>query len=88
MNRRSVGSIVVCLSGLALCAVIASCSNEPIYRNSSVKPKTKDLSFGRPQIDPMLADRPDMAGILSDDDPMLLWIIESMNGGRIGQRIY
>jgi len=36
----------------------------------------------------MLADRPDMAGILKDDDPIVLWAIDSMNGNRLGQRIY
>ena len=36
----------------------------------------------------MLVDRPDMAGVLDDDDPVLVWIINGMNGERIGQRVY
>lgn len=29
-----------------------------------------------------------MAGVLSDDDPVMEWIIDSFNGDRIGQRVF
>lgn len=40
------------------------------------------------QVEQMLADRPDMAGLLKDDDPIVQWVAAGFNGDRTGQRIY
>jgi hypothetical protein len=81
--------IVVLCFALAFCAFVASCSKQPSNKESTVTHEnTKVVTFGHRQIDQMLADRPDMVGILNDDHPILLWIIDGMNGEQIGQRIY
>lgn len=79
-----------------LFAAVVSCNRQPVQDSASsisntatpITPAAKEISFGRRQIDQMLADRPDMAGLLNDDDSILLWVIDSMNGSRLGQRIY
>lgn len=45
-------------------------------------------TFGHRQLEQVLADRPDMAGVLRDDDPVVAWVIAGFNGERIGQRVY
>lgn len=87
MKVRPLKAISAFVGGLALCTLVASCRNETSDPNSSAHAR-KELSFGRRQIDQMLTDRPDMAGILSDSDPILLWIVDGLNGDRIGQRVY
>jgi hypothetical protein len=81
-----------CFVALGLCAVVASCSKGPVrlvVEAPATDPKKRpDVSFGQRQIDQMLVDRPDMAGVLDEDDPVLVWIISGMNGERIGQRVY
>jgi hypothetical protein len=79
-------------SALVLCATISAC-NRPSAESkdashSSVATEAKEASFGHRQIDQMLADRPEMVGILRQDDPIFIWIVAGMNGDRIGQRIY
>jgi hypothetical protein len=82
----------ICCVVLGLCAVIASCSKGPVrivIEAPAADPKKQpDVSFGRRQIDQMLVDRPDMAGVVDDDDPVLVWIINGLNGERIGRRVY
>jgi hypothetical protein len=87
--RRSPTLIVL----LASCASLSACNRQPA--TTLEKPavvsqagKPADISFGRRQVDQMLADRPDMIGILDEDDPIFRWVVDSMNGARIGQRIY
>lgn len=36
----------------------------------------------------MLADRPDMSGVLDEDDLVFQWVVEGFNGDRFGQRVY
>jgi hypothetical protein len=45
-------------------------------------------TFGHRQLEQVLADRPDMAGVLREDDPVVAWVIAGFNGERIGQRVY
>lgn len=45
-------------------------------------------TFGHRQLDQMIADRPDMAGVLDEDTPLYEWIVDSLNGQRTGHRIY
>src|SRR5690242_1923528 len=73
----------------AACGLLLSC-NKPALDSTAAKVPgtTKTISFGRRQIDQLLADRPDMVGVLADDDPIVVWIADSMNGGRIGRRVY
>jgi hypothetical protein len=89
MNWHYLLRILVWPLGLAACVAVLSCSKQ----SSNSMPTTalgptKAISFGRRQIDQMLSDRPDMAGILADDDPIVVWIADSMNGDRIGRRVY
>lgn len=67
----------------ALCVAVASCDRPP-----ATSDEAKPISFGQRQVDQLIADRPDMAGVLSEDDPVMKWIIDSFNGDRIGQRVY
>lgn len=46
------------------------------------------VSFGNRQIDQMIDDRADMAGVLKSNDPVFLWIANSFSGEQIGERIY
>jgi hypothetical protein len=66
-----------------LCLASASCNKSPETLDES-----KPISFGQRQVDQIVADRPDMAGILSNDDPVLQWIISGFNGDQLGQRIH
>jgi hypothetical protein len=78
---------------LGLCAYCSGCDQRQIgtlekSAQVSVAESPAEISFGRRQVDQMLADRPDMVGILDEDDPIFCWIVDGMNGGIIGQRIY
>lgn len=89
MNQRGETSIASWFGALLLAASCASCRqdaapNQPTGANAA----TTEISFGRRQVDQMLADRPDMVGVLSDDDPVMAWVVDGFNGGRIGQRIH
>jgi hypothetical protein len=82
----------VWFTALVLCAAISGCNRPSVESKdtsqSSVATHAQEASFGDRQIDQMLADRPEMVGILGKDDPILIWIIDGINGDRIGQRIY
>jgi hypothetical protein len=89
MHLRRLQPNAAWFCGLACCTLVVACSKDSAKEHSSNSADTRNgVSFGRRQIDQMLADRPDMVGILRDDHPIMLWIIDSMNGQRIGQRIY
>lgn len=45
-------------------------------------------TFGHRQLEQVLDDRPDMVGVVSDDNPIVAWVIGGFNGERTGQRIY
>lgn len=45
-------------------------------------------AFGQEQLKQILRDRPDMADALTPNDPIRLWVISSLGGDRIGQRIF
>jgi len=66
-----------------LCVTSVSCGAQP-----RVNDKADSISFGQRQVDQLLADRPDMAGVLREDDPVLQWVIEGFNGDRMGYRIH
>jgi hypothetical protein len=56
---------------------------------SSVPPNLEaKKTFGHRQLEQVLADRPDMADLLRDDDPIFEWVAAGFNGERSGQRIY
>jgi hypothetical protein len=74
---------------LAACILVLSCGKQLSNNTAaSTSGAIKAISFGQRQIDQMLSDRPDMVGILADDDPIVAWIVNSMNGDRIGRRVY
>src|SRR5689334_22473581 len=89
MNWRYLQRILVWPAGLVACAVVISCNKEASNSTASIsRTTTKPISFGQRQIEQMLADRPDMVGVLADDDPIVVWIANSMNGERIARRVY
>jgi len=67
-------------------AVCCSCNSGT--EQTAVAPAKPTESFGHRQIEQMLDDRPDMVDVLGADDPVLQWIIDSLNGSRTGFRIY
>jgi hypothetical protein len=78
---------------VGLCPVVAACDSRStatleMPAQVSIAEQPSQVSFGRRQVDQMLADRPDMVGILEEDDFLLRWVIGGMNGATIGQRIY
>jgi hypothetical protein len=75
--------VAAALLSVAMCVAAASCSRPSTDAASAAK-----ISFGRRQVDQMLVDRPDMAGVLRDDDPVMLWVVAGFNGDRSGKRVY
>lgn len=57
-------------------------------QNSSQPAHTPTATFGHRQLEQMLADRPEMSGVLEQDDPSYQWIVSSLNGELTGRRIY
>jgi len=45
-------------------------------------------SFGQRQVAQLIEDRPDMKGILADDDPLLQWICARFESGPFGVRVH
>ncbi len=48
----------------------------------------QDGNFGRRQVEQMLADRPDMQGVIGTDHPIYQWVVDGFQGKHIGQRVY
>lgn len=49
---------------------------------------SQDSGFGRRQVQQMLADRPDMKGVIDRTDPVHKWVVDGFQGKLIGQRVY
>ena len=83
MNSKS--SMLLCL-----CAVLlfASCTQSPSPPVAAISPASRQVTFGDRQVAQMLADRPDMAGVLPENHAVMRWIVKSFNGGRTGFRVY
>ncbi|MEM8946387.1 MAG: hypothetical protein AAGD11_14540 [Planctomycetota bacterium] len=77
----------ICLWATIGLTTLTSCSSGT--SDDGKAPKSLDkTTFGHRQIEQMLADRPNMKGVLSEDGPTFEWIVESLNGKRTGRRIH
>ena len=77
-NSRSVVALLFAVQ----CVVLLACNT----RDSVIDdPK---ITFGRRQLNQVLDDRPDMQGVISEDDELLDWIVSAFDGERTGFRIY
>ncbi len=49
---------------------------------------SQDSGFGRRQVEQMLADRPDMKGVIGEEHPIYQWVVDGFQGKYFGQRVY